>query len=122
MGQYYFEQKNYPEAETWFNRAIKAEPNDADLYVALAETYVQREPPQPDQAITQLQQALKVDPKSGHALGHLVEAYALKKDARNAEDAFNRLKSTDPTNQRISVLETMVADLKAGKPVSITKE
>jgi len=122
MGQYYFEQKNYPEAETWFNRAIKAEPNDADLYVALAETYVQREPPQPDQAITQLQQALKVDPKSGHALGHLVEAYALKKDARDAEDTFNRLKSTDPTNQRIPVLETMVADLKAGKPVSITKE
>jgi len=122
MGQYYFEQKNYSEAETWFNRAIKADPNEADLYVALAETYVQREPPQPDQAITQLQQALKVDPKSGHALGHLVEAYALKKDARNAEDAFNRLKTTDPTNQRIAVLETMVADLKAGKAVSIPKE
>jgi len=122
MGQYYFEQKNYSEAETWFNRAIKAEPNEADLYVALAETYVQREPPQPDQAITQLQQALKVDPKSGHALGHLVEAYALKKDVRNAEDAFDRLKTTDPANQRIAVLETMVADLKAGKAVNIPKE
>jgi tetratricopeptide (TPR) repeat protein len=122
MGQYYFEQKNYSEAESWFNRAIKADPNEADLYVALAETYVQREPPQPDQAITQLQQALKVDPKSGHALGHLVEAYALKKDARNAEDAFNRLKTTDPANQRISVLETMVADLKAGRAVNIPKE
>src|SRR5690242_5648921 len=32
MGQYYFEQKNYSEAETWFNRAIKADPNEADLY------------------------------------------------------------------------------------------
>src|SRR4029077_20669628 len=108
MGQYYFEQKNYQEAETWFNRAIKAEPNDADLYVALAETYVQREPPQPDQAITQLQQALKVDPKSGHALGHLVEAYALKKDVRGAEDTVKRLKEADPTNQRIASLETLV--------------
>jgi tetratricopeptide (TPR) repeat protein len=122
LGQYYFEQKNYSEAETWFNRAIKAEPTEADLYVALAETYVQREPPQPDQAIAQLQQALKVDPKSGHALGHLVEAYALKKDARAAEDAFNRLKETDPANQRIPVLETLVADLKAGKAVNIPKE
>jgi tetratricopeptide (TPR) repeat protein len=122
MGQYYFDQKNYAEAETWFTRAIKAEPGEADLYVALAETYVQREPAQPDQAIAQLQQALKVDPKSGHALGHLIEAYALKKDARSAEETLNRLKQTDPTNQRIASLETFVADLKAGKPVSIPKE
>ena len=122
LGQYYFEQKDYTESETWFNRAIKAEPGDPELYVALAETYVQREPPQPDQAVAQLQQALKVDAKSGHALGHLIEAYALKKDARSAEDALNRLKEADPTNQRISVLESIVADLKAGRPVSIPKE
>jgi tetratricopeptide (TPR) repeat protein len=122
LGQYYFEQKDYAEAETWLNRAIKAEPSEAELYVVLAETYVQREPPQPDQAVAQLQQALKIDAKSGHALGHLIEAYALKKDARAAEDTLNRLKETDPTNQRLSTLESLVADLKAGKPVSIPKE
>jgi tetratricopeptide (TPR) repeat protein len=122
LGQYYFDQKNYVEAEAWFNRAIKADPKEADLYVALAETYVQREPPQPDQAIAQLLQALNVDAKSGHALGHLVEAYALKKDVRAAEESLKRLKETDPINQRISVLETLVADLKAGKAVSIPKE
>jgi tetratricopeptide (TPR) repeat protein len=122
LGQYYFEQKDYPEAETWFNRAIKADPKEADLYVGLAETFVQREPPQPDQAIAQLQQALSVDSKNGHALGHLVEAYALKKDARGAEEAVKRLKETDPTNARIAVLETLVADLKAGKAVTIPKE
>jgi len=122
IADYYSSQKNYAEAETWFSRAIKAEPNDADLYVALAETYVQREPAQPDQAIAQLQLALKVDPKSGHALGHLIEAYALKKDSRSAEETLNRLKQTDPTNQRIASLETLVTDLKAGKPVSIPKE
>jgi tetratricopeptide (TPR) repeat protein len=122
MGQYYFDQKDYPEAETWFTRAIKSDPQEADLYVGLAETYVQRQPPQPDQAITQLQQALSIDPKNGHALGHLVEAYALKKDARGAEEAVKRLKEADPTNKRISVLETLVADLKAGKAVTIPKE
>ena len=122
LGQYYFEQKDYAESETWFNRAIKADPKEVDYYVALAETYVQREPPQPDQAIAQLQQALGVDPKNGHALGHLVEANALKKDARGAEDAVKRLKETDPTNQRLSALETLVADLKSGKAVTIPKE
>lgn len=122
MGQYYFEQKNYAEAETWFARAIKADPKEADLYVALAETYVQREAPKPDQAVAQLQQALKVDPKNAHALGHLIEAYALKKDVRSAEEALNRLKEIEPANQRIASLQTLVADLKAGKPVTIPKE
>lgn len=122
LGQYYFDQKDYAQSETWFNRAIKAEPNEPDLYVLLAETYIQREPPQPDQAVPQLQQALKLDAKSGHALGHLIEAYALKKDARAAEETLNRLKEADPTNQRMSTLESLVADLKAGKPVSIPKE
>ena len=122
LGQYYFDQKDYAEAETWFNRAIKADPKETDLYVALAETFVQREPPQPDQAVAQLQQALTINPTNGHALGHLVEAYALKKDARSAEDTLKRLKEVDPTNQRIAVLEPMVADLKAGKTVSIPKE
>lgn len=122
LGQYYFDQKDYAEAETWFTRAIKSDPQEADLYVGLAETYVQRDPPQADQAIVQLQQALSVDPKNGHALGHLVEAYALKKDARGAEETVKRLKETDPTNKRISVLETLVADLKAGKAVTIPKE
>ena len=122
LGQYYFEQKDYAESETWFNRAIKADPKEADLYVGLAETYVQREPPQPDQAIAQLQQALGVDPKNGHALGHLVEAYALKKDARGAEETVKRLKDADPTNQRLSALEALVADLKSGKAVTLPKE
>jgi hypothetical protein len=32
------------------------------------------------------------------------------------------LKEADPANQRIAALQNMVADLKAGKPVSIPKE
>ena len=122
LGQYYFDQKDYPEAETWFSRAIKADPKDPDLYVGLAETFVQREPPQPDQAIAQLQQALSVDSRNPHALGHLVEAYVLKKDTRSAEETVKRLKEADPTSKRVPVLETLVADLKAGKPVTIPKE
>ena len=122
IGQYYFDQKKYPEAEEWFNRAIKADPGESDLYVALAETYVKREPPSPDKAIEQIQLALKINPKNGHAMRHLIEAYALKKDARSAEETFNRLKQTDPASEDISKVESMIADLKAGRPVTIPKE
>jgi tetratricopeptide (TPR) repeat protein len=122
LGQYYFEEKKYPESEMWFNRAIKAEPGEADLYVALAETYVQREPPSPEKAIEQIQLALKIAPRNVHALRHLIEAYALKMDVRGAEETFSRLKEADPSNAGISKLESMIADLKAGRPVTIPKE
>jgi tetratricopeptide (TPR) repeat protein len=122
IAMYYDEQKNYDESDRWIRRALDAAPNDNEMRIELAAAYLQREPPQPDKAIQELLAELKSNPKDGHALGHLVEAYALKKDVRNAEDAFDRLKTTDPANQRIAALETMVADLKAGKAVNIPKE
>lgn len=122
VSQYYMEQQNYPEAEIWLRRSAEIEPDQSTLYVAIADTLIQRQPPEPDKAIQELQRALKADPNSAHALGHMVEAYALKKDARAAEDALNRLKQADSSNQRIASLEKVLADLKAGKPIVLPKE
>ena len=119
---YYSDQKNYDEAETWFRRALEANPNDMEVRVELASTLIQRQPPAPDKAVQELQVVLKSNAKDAHALGHLVEAYALKKDARAAEDALNNLKEIEPSNKRLPALQSMVADLKAGKAVSIPKE
>jgi cytochrome c-type biogenesis protein CcmH/NrfG len=88
----------------------------------LAKTYMQREPAQPDKAIQELQSALKLAPKDVHAVGHLVEAYALKKDAKAAEEALNQLKGLEPKSQRIPVLENLIAEVKAGRPVTLPKE
>ena len=122
LGALNSEIKNYAEAEKWLKHAIELQPKEPDLYVELGVTFIQREPPQSDRAIQEIQHALSIDPKNGHALGHLVEAYALKKDARGAEETVKRLKEADPTNNRISDLEKLVADLKAGKAVTIPKE
>jgi tetratricopeptide (TPR) repeat protein len=116
------QEKNYAQAEKWLGRAVALKPDEADLYVELGATFIHRQPPEPDKAIHEFQRALKVDPKSGHALGHMVEAYALKKDARGAEDALNRLKEAEPSNQRIASLEGLLADVKAGKPIVLPKE
>jgi tetratricopeptide (TPR) repeat protein len=122
IGQYYFDQKKYDEAEEWLHKAIEADPNDGDIHVILAETFIQRQPSQPDKAIQDLQKAIKLNPKNAHAFGHMVEAYALKKDAKSAEDALNKLKEMEPTNNRISALQTLIADVKAGKPITLPKE
>ena len=62
-------QKKYEEAEKWLNKAIEAEPNDPEAHVILAETFIKRQPPQPDKAIQELQRATKIDAKSAHAYG-----------------------------------------------------
>jgi tetratricopeptide (TPR) repeat protein len=122
IGDHYFSQKKFAEAEMWLRRAVEVEPRNADLYVMVAETYTMREPPNPDKAAQELQRALAIDPKNDHALAHLIDAYLLKKDARAAEDALNRLKEANPGSPKISTYQGLVADLKAGKPVSIPKE
>jgi len=122
MAMYYEEQKDYNESDKWIRHAIDAAPGDKDLRIEFASAYLQRQPPQPDKAIPELQTVLKANPKDGHALGHLVEAYAVKKDAAGADEALNRLREADPSNKRLTALQNMVADLKAGKPVTIPKE
>jgi Flp pilus assembly protein TadD len=122
IGMSHFEEKNFAEAEKWFLRALELTPNNPDLLIELASTFLEREPAAPDKAIERLQQALKTEPRNGHALGHLVEAYLLKKDVRAAEEALERLKEAEPANTRISIYQNLVADVKAGKPITIPKE
>jgi len=122
IAKYYFNQQNYNEAATWFQHAAESDPADPEIRTELATSLIQRQPPAPDKAIQELQLALKSNAKDAHALGHLVEAYALKKDARGAEEALNNLKAADPANQRLASLQSLVADVKAGKPVTLPKE
>ena len=122
IATYYADQKQYDEADTWFRRSLEVEPNNTVIHIEMASSLIQRQPPQPDRAIQELQTALKANAKDAHALGHLVEAYAVKRDVAGAEEALNRLRDADPSNQRLAALQNMLADLKAGKPVTLPKE
>jgi tetratricopeptide (TPR) repeat protein len=122
LAEYFEGEKNYGESDKWIRRALDAAPNDSEMRVEFASLFLKREPPQVDKALQELVAHLSANPKDAHALGHLVEAYVLKKDTRSAEETVKRLKEADPTSKRVPVLETLVADLKAGKPVTIPKE
>jgi tetratricopeptide (TPR) repeat protein len=112
IAQYYFDQKNFAEAEAWFRRALENNPDDPDLLTEIGATFIERQPPDPDRAIQYIQSALKINPKDSHALRHLVEAYLRKKDARMAEEALNRLKEAEPSNQAISALQNQIEAIK----------
>jgi tetratricopeptide (TPR) repeat protein len=122
IGKSHLEEREYTEAEKWFRRASEIDPTEGDIYVEIAATFIQREPPVPDKAIEELQRALRLNPKNVHALQHLVEAYALKKDVSSADQTLARLKEAEPTNRNISPLQKMIDDAKAGRPVTVLKD
>lgn len=125
LGQHAYEKKDFAGAEKWLRLALPAEAEDAnkaEIYVVLGKIYLHGEPAQPDKAVAEFRNALKLAPKDGHAAGHLVEAYALKKDASGAEEALGQLKGLEPASPRIPVLENLIADVKAGKSITLPKE
>jgi tetratricopeptide (TPR) repeat protein len=122
IGNYHLQLKEYVEAEKWFRKASEINPNVPDAFVELAATFLERQPPVPDEAIRHLQRALGVNAKDAHALEHLIEAYLMKKDSKGADEALYRLQQADSANKRLSQFQTAVSDLKAGRPVTIPKE
>jgi tetratricopeptide (TPR) repeat protein len=122
IGDWYMKERDYVAAETWFRRALEHEPNNPDIMRELGTTFLDREPADADRGIQYIQSALKLSPKDSHALLHLVQAYLIKKDAKSAEEALQRLKQADPNGSNTRMLETQVENLKAGRPVTVPKE
>lgn len=115
IGQWYYEQKNYAEAEKWFRRALEYKPDDAQVLIELGATFIERDPPDPDKAIQYLGSALRLNPKDSHALTHLVEAHLKKKDLKGAEEALSRLKEADSKNENIASLQNQIEALRSAK-------
>lgn len=122
IGNLYLDQKNYAEAETWYRRAAAIKADEPELYVEIATALLQRQSPDPNKAVQELERALKLDPQNAHALAHLIDAHLLKKDADAADQALARLKAAEPSNNRLSLYQGLIADLRAGRPVNIPKE
>lgn len=122
IAQYYFEQKKYEDAEAWYRRAAALRPNEPELYVQIGASMIYKQSPEPAKALQELQSALRLSPKNSHALGHLIDAQILRKDARAAEEALDRLREAEPSSPKLATYQSLIADLKAGKPVSIPKE
>ena len=122
LGEWYTRQNDYPESERWYRRALESQPNNPELLTELGATFVEREPPDLTKGIQYLEAALKADPRSGHAMMHLVQSYLIKRDAKGAEEWLTKLKQTDPRNQNIQSLESKLEALKSGKSIDVPKE
>ncbi len=112
LGNANFDGGSYAEAEKWYVTALAKKPENNDVRADLGLTFIFREKPDYDKAITEFKNVLEKDPTHVQALQNLTVAYTKKSDAENATATLARLEQFDPTNAALAKLREDVAKLK----------
>jgi tetratricopeptide (TPR) repeat protein len=95
LGNLYYDAGRYAEAIKWYGESLAIAPNDVNVSTDLGVSYYYNN--QPDLAITQLEQSLKIDPKHTKSLLNLgvVRAFG-KQDLKGAAEVWQRLVEIAP--------------------------
>ncbi|HEY0460903.1 MAG TPA: tetratricopeptide repeat protein [Pyrinomonadaceae bacterium] len=104
LGNTYFDSGNYAEAEKWYSAALGKKTEDANVRTDLGLTFIFRDPPNYDRAITEFEGVLAKDINHPQALQNLTVAYTKKGNAAKAQETVDKLEQVDPTNVSISKL------------------
>lgn len=96
-------------ARTAYQKALKANPKNADLIVDLGLTYFFAEPSEPQQALKAYLQALEANPSHERALESVVNAYLKVGNSREAAVYLDKLKAVNPNNFALSDLQVQLA-------------
>ncbi len=105
LGNIYFDQEKYEDAEKWYADALKKTPDDISVRTDFGLTFVLRKTPDYDRAIEEFNKSLKVDPKHLQTLQNLTVAYTKKGDAANAKSTLAKIAEIDSTNASIAKLQ-----------------
>jgi cytochrome c-type biogenesis protein CcmH/NrfG len=115
LGNLYFDAERYQDAIQWYEAALKLIPNDVsvstDLGVCLYYTN------QPDRAIRQMEESLRIDPRHTKTLLNLgiVKAFG-KQDLAGAAAAWEEVIRIAPDSQEGQAAKRSLANLQAAHP------
>jgi tetratricopeptide (TPR) repeat protein len=101
LGNLFFDAERYTDAIKWYGEAVKLQPNDVNISTDLGVSYYYMN--QPDKALAQFDQSLKIDPKHAKTLLNvgIVRAFG-KQDLDGASKAWQeviRLAPDSPEGQ-----------------------
>src|SRR3990167_1601747 len=120
LGNLYFDAERYDDAITWYVDAVKLAPNDVnastDLGVSSSSTH------QPDKALEQFAQSLKIDPKHGKTLLNvgIVKAFG-KQDLAGATEAWQEVLKLAPDSPEGHAAKRALDSLQYAHPAATTK-
>lgn len=105
LGNAYFDWGKYADAEKWYALALTKKTDDTNVRTDFGLTFIFREKPDYDRAITEFMKVLEKDPKHIQALQNLTVAFTKQSNQSKANETLNRLKETDPQNNSIARLQ-----------------
>ena len=119
LGDVYFiqarekpEPEFFEKARSSYRRAALLKPNDAEIKVAYAATFLYSKPARPDTAITELNSILKQHPNNESALQLLIAALLRSGKIELAEQKLSELKKINSNNPAIPDLEAQLSQNK----------
>lgn len=111
LGNSYFDASRYEDAEKTYAKALDKKQDDLNVRTDMGLTFLFRDPPAYDKAITEFKRVLDADPGQVQALQNLTVAYTKKSDKQSASATLARLEQADGANEAIPKLRTEMEKL-----------
>lgn len=110
LGKLYFRRKNYDEAKQTLEHVLKLEQDEsAESYFDLA--LANRGAGSMEEAVLNLRKALKIEPNNPRYLDTMLDIGIINKDKGLAMEAYRKLKSANPDNQKLTELKKQIDEL-----------
>jgi len=106
LGNTAFDDEKFEQAEKWYALALVKRPDDVNVRTDYGLTFLLREPPSFDRAISEFRGSLERDPTHVQTLQNLTVALARKGDADAAREALARLEAVSPNNPALPRLRS----------------
>ena len=115
LGNMYFDAEQYAQSITWYEQALKLNPNDANVSTDLGVAYYYTN--QPDRALAQFDQSLRVDPKHVKTLLNvgIVRAFG-KQDFAGAAQAWQQVVDLAPNSPEGQAAKKGLEGIKSAHP------
>jgi len=110
LGYFYVRTEKPEKAIDAFRKYVAAKPDTADAYDSLAEGFLKKG--EADQAIVQLTKSLELDQTFAPSLMKLGRAYEMKKQPKEAREAYQKLLAVDSNPNRRKEAEQKLKELK----------
>lgn len=112
LGNVNFDAAHYREAGEWYGLALSKNPSDIDARSNYAVTFLLREPPDVERAITELRHSLRLNPQHEYTLQYMSDALIRKGDAAQAQAALANLERAHPGNPALPRLRSGLENLR----------
>ena len=115
LGNVYFDAERYTDAATWYEAALKLNPDDPNVSTDLGVAFYYLN--QPDRALEQFDHSLKVDPKHAKTMLNqgIVRAFG-RQDLKGAAESWQRLIEVAPNSPEAESAKRALDGLKSAHP------